>query len=76
MVAIKIENFYYVVYFATILASVLCDEATSLDSCNKDDVFCEPGFLIDESLNQLQQDDSRLIEEIRKRLMPIPPFGE
>ena len=44
-------------------------------SCSKDGIDCSVG-LIDPQLNGLDQGDPRLVEEIKKRLGPIPPIGK
>ena len=44
-------------------------------SCSKDGLDCTVG-LIDLELNSLDQEDPKLVEEIKKRLGPIPPPGE
>ena len=44
-------------------------------SCSKDGLDCSVG-LIDPALNSLDQEDPKLVEEIKKRLGPIPPPGK
>jgi hypothetical protein len=48
-----------------------CDKNDNID-CNGS----QQSGTIDESLNDLDQEDPRLIEEIRKRLLPVPSAGK
>ena len=48
------------------------------DYCDKYDTDCKnfiQSGIIDETLNEFDQEDPRLIEGIRKRLLPIPSAG-
>ena len=44
-------------------------------SCSKDGLDCSV-LLINPDLNSLDQGDPKLVEEVKKRLGPIPPLGK
>ena len=57
---------------------LLIEVSISSEFCEKDNVDCEnsdESGNIDESLNKFGQEDPSLIEEIKKRILPVPSAG-
>jgi hypothetical protein len=64
-------------FFVFVSISVASEDV--LNYCNKDNINCKnyiQSGIIDESLNELDEEDSRLIEQIRQRILPIPSAGK
>jgi hypothetical protein len=75
-----VSIFFFAVLFSISTKVSFASEDVVDDHCDKENnIDCQSSHqsgTIDESLNDLDQEDPRLIEEIRKRLLPIPSAGK
>jgi hypothetical protein len=70
-------TFILTLFFVFVSISFASEDVLSY--CNKDNIDCKnyiQSGIIDESLNELDEEDSRLIEQIRQRILPIPSAGK
>jgi hypothetical protein len=74
------STFVFAVLFSISTKVSFASEDVVDDHCDKENnIDCNGSHqsgTIDESLNDLDQEDPRLIEEIRKRLLPVPSAGK